>query len=80
MFQKLKNLILNEFFYLVTSGSIVLAMIVTRGIFFEQWYKDWDKIGFACIIIYGLTLIYRSFAWINRKTSRKSEKKDKVEN
>ena len=75
MFLKFKNLILNEIFYLIISLSVILMLVIARGIFFDDWYKDWQKIALAGGIIYLVTVLFRFFSWTGRKGRKGRRKK-----
>jgi hypothetical protein len=66
----------NEFFYWVLSASLVLAGIVVYGVLFDRWYKEWQNILLAGSLIYLLSVLVRSFAWINSRIRQRRLKRN----
>lgn len=67
MSSKFKNLLANEFIFMIGSATLVLLGIVIYGIFFDVWYKDIYNIALISLVIYLSSIIIRGLAWVGKK-------------
>ncbi len=67
MSSKFKNLLANEFIFMIGSATLVLLGIVIYGIFFDVWYKDIYNIALISLVIYLSSIIIRALAWVGKK-------------
>ena len=67
MATKFKNLLVNEFIFLIGSATLILLGVVIYGILFDVWYKDAYNIALVSLVIYISSIFIRGLAWLSKK-------------